>query len=563
MKRKSKIVALILSLAMCLSLLAACGDKSDTSAGTSAPPSGNTGGSAGTGTAAPPSVAPGSGNTSGNSGQALEEPAPVEPEIRFAEHLDVNTDTNAIGTLNPFAPPANNTSTNWTFIMIYDRLVFRNLEGSYDPELATEWHTDDYKTYTFKLRDDVVFHNGDKFTADDVIWTVEAARQGVGSAAYENWRPVETVRAIDPYTVEFVLSSVNVDFLANLSAPYCGIVNKRAMTEDPELGTVVGTGAFSVTDFSPNNYVKVARNDNYWGEIPITKTMTLMFIPEIGTRAIMMQNGEIQISFGIGAEDIYLFQQDSEHFDVFPQIMGNPQCLQFVMIDKFGSDRNFRMAVMHAIDRAEIAKVAAGDWAAPETQGTLWGYATEFRNNDIPIIPYDLDLAKDYLEKSIYKGEEIEISGGGTTNIAAAEILQIQLAKIGIKSWINGFDTPGFGAYANSPEFASTLILTPYMTSLSASSLRSAFHPDSSTNRCKYNNPVITQMFDEAGTITDYETRKAHYMKIQEIIAEDPPGVNIFWRLNGIVSAKGVGGVSIPPDHHRTDLRYAYMVIEG
>ena len=548
MKKIRKTMAIIITLMMCLTLLAACGSgdsKSSDSQTSSTPPSNSA--------SAPPQ------NTGS---QALEKTPPPEAATKYAEHLDVNTDTNTIGTLNPFAPSANNTSTNWAFIMIHDRLVFRELDGSYSPVLATSWKTDDFKTYTFTLREDVVFHNGDKFTADDVAWTVEASRAGVGSTAFEQWKPVETYTVIDPYTIQFVLNQVNVDFLANLSAPMCGIVNERAMTEDPELGTAVGTGAFSVTEFSPNNYVKVARNDNYWGEMPITKTMTLMFIPEIGTRAIMMQNGELQISFGIGAEDISMFQEDSENFDVFPQIMGNPQCMQFVLTDKIGSDYNFRMAVMHIVDRTEISIVAAGDWADPETEGTLWGYATEYRNHDIPIIPYDLEAAKDYLSKSVYDGEEIEIAGGGTTNIAAAEILQTQLAKLGINSKINGFDTPGFAAYANSPEFSSTIILTPYMTSLSASSLRSAFHPDSSMNRCKYNNPIVTQMFDEAGSITDEAERRAHYMKIQEIIAEDPPGINIFWRLNGIVSAKGVGGVSIPPDHHRTDLRYAYMVLD-
>ena len=548
MKKIRKTMAIIITLMMCLTLLAACGSgdsKSSDSQTSSTPPSNSA--------SAPPQ------NTGS---QALEKTPPPEAATKYAEHLDVNTDTNTIGTLNPFAPSANNTSTNWAFIMIHDRLVFRELDGSYSPVLATSWKTDDFKTYTFTLREDVVFHNGDKFTADDVAWTVEASRAGVGSTAFEQWKPVETYTVIDPYTIQFVLNQVNVDFLANLSAPMCGIVSERAMTEDPELGTAVGTGAFSVTEFSPNNYVKVARNDNYWGEMPITKTMTLMFIPEIGTRAIMMQNGELQISFGIGAEDISMFQEDSENFDVFPQIMGNPQCMQFVLTDKIGSDYNFRMAVMHIVDRTEISIVAAGDWADPETEGTLWGYATEYRNHDIPIIPYDLEAAKDYLSKSVYDGEEIEIAGGGTTNIAAAEILQTQLAKLGINSKINGFDTPGFAAYANSPEFSSTIILTPYMTSLSASSLRSAFHPDSSMNRCKYNNPIVTQMFDEAGSITDEAERRAHYMKIQEIIAEDPPGINIFWRLNGIVSAKGVGGVSIPPDHHRTDLRYAYMVLD-
>jgi ABC-type transport system substrate-binding protein len=78
-----------------------------------------------------------------------------------------------------------------------------------------------------KLRDDVTFHNGEKFTAADVIFTWEEAQKAEGTKAHDRWANIDSVTAVDDYTVKFVLSTPNVDFLYNMSQPQSGIVNKK------------------------------------------------------------------------------------------------------------------------------------------------------------------------------------------------------------------------------------------------------------------------------------------------------------------------------------------------
>ena len=89
------------------------------------------------------------------------------------------------------------------------------------------------------------------------------------------------------------------------------------MEADADRGTWVGTGSFIATDFMTNDFVDLQRNDNWWNtaNMPVTPSMTLRFIPEMGTRAMMIQSGEAVISFGTSAEDIPLFEDDETRKD--------------------------------------------------------------------------------------------------------------------------------------------------------------------------------------------------------------------------------------------------------
>jgi len=527
MKKSSKIIALILGVVMCLGILAACGSDDDSS---------------GPGTA---------------SNVVVDTSAPPPAGATFAEHITFMNDNNPIGSLDPMNPASGTTPAYWTMRMVLDSLVILR-DGEFLPHLATSWNTTDYQTWTFNLRDDAYFHNGDKFTARDVEYTILRSREGIGSQSFDMWRPVDQIRIINDTTIEFVMTAVNVDFLFNIHMPSTGILNERAINADPERGFWIGTGAYKVVDFVANDYVNLERNDNYWGPTPYTRTATLRFVPEMAARTIMMQNGEAHVSMGISADDIHLFQA-SDDFNVIPVTFNNPNTLGFGMLHPITSDWNFRMAVMSALNRAEIAVVAAGDWASPELTGTMWGHSTMFRADNIPIVPYDLDAARNYLAASPYNGETIELATAIITNQKASEAIQQQLAQIGINIEINVFDPPGLSAHALYGSENVQLIMFVTGFTMSPAAFRNTYLPGGMTNRQTYDNPVITDLFNQAAGETDIGRREALYRQMQEIIAQDPPLINVFWRLNGIVAASNVGGLHLPGDVYY-DLRYAYVL---
>jgi len=446
--------------------------------------------------------------------------------------------------------------------MIYDRLIDSYVPGVYEPMLATSWETNDWQTITMKLRDDVYFHNGDHFTADDVVSTVMLSREAVGTPAFDRWGDVDTVTAIDQYAVRFVLKKVNVDWFYNLAQPPAAILNERAIREDPENGTLVGTGTHTVKEFATNDYVVLERNDNYWGAPPITRTVILRFVPESSARLMMLQNGQVDVCFSLDVADRPFIEADEENFVVYPFVQNNCNGVGFNMDDPICGDWNFRMAVISAIDRAEIALAAWGEYGMPETTGTLYGFENEFRNDSIPIVPYDLNKAKEYLAASPYNGETIEMVCGIITNIIAAEIIQQQLSKIGVKTNVTQLDPPAMGAYLRYGDNKSQIFVyvIPFQ-STSAAAYRNLVYPGASLNRSSYNNPVLTEMLDRASTITDTNERRAHYMKMQEVFAEDPSMFNLLWLGMAAVCVKGVGGMHLPSDLLH-DLRYVYKIID-
>ena len=548
MKNSKRILAIILSLVMCVALLAACAKDpaASNSPGNTASPS--------------PSV---SAPTASQGAAPQPSVTPTGEGTKYAEEITFVMGNTASGSLNPFSAASNATPSYHTFIMIFDRLLVSLGEGKYGPDLATEWKTDDYKTFTFKLREDVDFHNGEHFTADDVAYTVKTAiADGAGSSASSHWSQIETVNVLGPYEIEFVLKQANIDFYFTVTESMMGIVNEKAMKENPESGHQIGTGAYKVAEFISNDYIKLERNDNYWGELPLTKRFTYRFVPEPSSRTIMLQNGEIQFCMGIGAEDIPVFRAEPDNFTVYPLTYNDIQGLSFNFDDPITGDKNFRLAVMYAINKNEIATFASGITVGVEG-GAVWGYQTEFRNNDIPGITQDVNKAKEYLAQSSYKGEEVVIAATVNTNIKAAQAMQQQLALAGIKSSVLELDTAGLNALISKENNTSQMVVYSVRGSLSASFARAAFYPGGAQNRSNYNNPEVARLLDEAGGTFDTEARKALYMQIQELVAEDLPITPIYWVVNPIVALSNVGGFALNSDHNRSDFRYMYMTVEG
>ena len=560
MKRRKKTLALILGVLMIAALVAACGPAATTPA---APAQGG-GAPAQGGGQAPvrPDLPAGDGGIT----------ATIEDDagVTFADHVSITMENVFVAALNPFVLGTNNSSTNQAFIMIYDRLLERNHDtGEFVASLATQWNTEDYQTFTFTLRDDVRFHNGDRFTAQDVVDTIIMSRESPGTPGAANWNLVAEATAINDTTLEIVLSRVNVDFYHSVAHPASGILNRRAIEADPEAGSRIGTGAFIVTEFVANDFVRYARNHDWWNDVENggrmnirTETILNRFIPEIATRTVMMQTGESHLGLGVSSEDVELFINNPDNFQVVSQLFNSPLALSFNMNDPIVSDFYFRRAVMHALDKYDISLFAAGVWGEPEyISGTVWGYATEFRNNDIPVIRHDPAMAMEYLEKSSYNGEEVEIAAGMATHLKAAQAIQQQLQSVGINVRLAEFDGPGLTAHVFAENSRSQLVFINFIIDFSAGSVRHLFYPGGAQNRMHYNNPEVTGMLDEAAAMTDTNARREHFMKIQEIVFEDAPFFNMYHRVNPVVAVNGLGGVGLTAENRQIDLREMFQVI--
>jgi peptide/nickel transport system substrate-binding protein len=447
--------------------------------------------------------------------------------------------------------------------MIQDRLVTNLGGGEYGEMLAVDWRTNDYQTFIFDLRQGVTFHNGDPFTADDVVFTINVAKEHTGTLGFERWSIVESARAINPHQVEIVLSSVHIDFLFDISSPPAGIVNQRAYnTMDPDSWTWIGTGPFQVVAFESGSHVTMERYEGFWGDPAPTRQVTFQFVPEAGTRPLLLLNGEFDVCFAINSPDVPQFEAHPD-FQVIETIFNAPNGIGFNMEDPLMADRNFRMAIIHAINRDEVALGAAGAWARGTTEGNNWGFGTEFRLDDIPLQQYDPELARQYLAASPWNGETIEIAVTVRTNVLASEVIQEQLRQnLGLETTINDMDTPGFLAHVRTSDSAQMHFFASSFTLSATGSARNVYYPGMGNNRTRYDNPVVSEMIDRARTTVDFNTRRNIYHDLQRLIAEDPPFFNVFWRLNPLVTVNGVGGMALGYDSLQYNLRGIYKVLD-
>src|SRR3954471_17960781 len=182
---------------------------------------------------------------------------------------------------------------------IFDRLVLRDDHQRLVPGLATEWTAIDEKTWEFKLRRGVKFHDGSDFTADDVVSTLKRvpwvpnspSSFRIYTQAIAGWE------ILDPYTIRLKTANVYPLLPADLSGVF--VTSKKfetAPTGDFNAGrAAIGTGPFRFVEYVPGDRIVLARNDNYWGAKPAWQRATLKLITNNSARVAALLAGDVQM----------------------------------------------------------------------------------------------------------------------------------------------------------------------------------------------------------------------------------------------------------------------------
>ena len=530
MKKVKSQVSIFLCLILSLSLLVGCKgaeSKNTTPVGTT-------------------SKGPSSGTTS------TEPPA----DAKYAKELTIySLPCSVIDVGNPAFFTA---QVAWYCNNAFNTLVKLTSDWNFKPALATSWETDDYKTYKFKLRDDVYFHNGEKFTADDVVFTLERGKQST-SQARDRWVQVESYEVVNDYEIILVATSVNVNFINDVAAFHgCSILNREAVEADPERGTWIGTGPWKIVDLVVKQYTEFVRNDDYWGELPKTEKMTFKSIPEQSAQLIALENGELDSVQGL--IPAYLIDlEDDDRFVKDRYTLMNCGNISFNLLDPILSDINFRMAVAYALNRDDCNEITRSGYA--ESAYQMWGYTTEYKNTDISYPSYNVEKAKEYLAKSSYNGETIEIAAALVDHISNAQVIQANLQAIGINTEIYQTDLPGLTAHTKWGATTHQIVVGASTWNNLASSARSLYYPGVTGNKANYDNPVVTELLDRAAQTIDKTEAEEIYRQIQEIVLQDMAYIPIQHLVYVIVSQKGVGGLDIFYSVNH-DFAYDYKIIE-
>jgi peptide/nickel transport system substrate-binding protein len=417
------------------------------------------------------------------------------------------------------------------------------------PELAKSWKVSgDRKTWTFNLRDDVYFHNGEKMTADDWLFTIQYGKSASDGTVKAFYKAIDPASAPDKYTLVINLAKPNMDLLVTLATPYYSVLNRKAVEADAVNGPAIGTGPWVNKAFVSGDYTLLERFDKYWGERPVTKTLRFRYIPEASARLIALENHEIDACQAPNNTELDLIKANKELKMISYQSSALTY-LAFNMDSEVCRDANLRLAIAYALNVQDVIDGAASGLAG-KAEG-MWGFYQFGYFDDwksVGLSNYDLNLqkAKEYMAKSKYsKGVTLSFMTSTTWRVNALQIIQQQLAPLGIKVTIDEVDAAGLTSKASSGNYQ--VIMYSVAFGPEGDDARRTLYPTSAANHAKYNNPRVAELLDLAAAEPDSATRLKDYKEIQVIVHTECPYIPLYYANSGVAINKDLEGAVFSP----------------
>ena len=435
---------------------------------------------------------------------------------------------------------------------LYDCLyaVTPNGHGS-KPWLAVSHEiSSDQLTWTFHLRPGVKFSDGKPLTAADVQFTIERAAKGLNGYIDAS---IESVDAPDTSTVRIHTHHPWGPLLGDLSLYANAILPKdlRGMTAAQFFDQPIGTGPFKLESWSKGQQLKVVRNPHYWQQgKPLLDSVTFVTVPDDNTRLLQLRGNQADImEFPPFSAIANLEASPGIVVKLFPStwvsyIGMNEKRPQF-------ADVHVRRAISYAIDRQSIIKSVLFNHGQPAASFFSPGWA--FYNPATPALWYDLAKAKSEMAMSSFPHgfpATMIVVAGDTVNGAIAQIVQANLAAIGIKLTIRSYDLSAWQSIQQSYKYD---IYPDYYT-------LDIGDPDENTPWAidpvrggtdalytSYRDPQVMAWSTQAEQTIDPKERAAIYAKLQDRVAMDAPFAELYDAPYAYAYRNAVGGFAVYP----------------
>jgi peptide/nickel transport system substrate-binding protein len=431
--------------------------------------------------------------------------------------------------------------------LIFDGLVKKDEHCEMQPWLATRWEQPDALTWVFHLRDGVKFQNGRPLTADDVAWTINSLLDGslITSKAGAFAHVAEAV-ATDRLTVTVKMKSPDASLLFNLSDGLFGVVPKGS---GKNFGLApVGSGPFRFVSAEQDKDVIVERNEGYWAGAPKIERVRFAVVPDAVTVALELEKGSVDVASNELTLDLVHALEGHAGLKTETDEGSPVMYLNFNVASGPLKDERVRQAIACAIDRQAIvdavwrgkARLAdtllpAGHWAAAPASGLAqW--------------PHDVGRAKALLDAAGNgHGLKLEMkTSQDETTLLVAEILQQQLAAAGIQLTLRSSEFGTFYSDVTAGRFemyALRWIGSNEDPDIFRYAYGSEDFPPKGGNRGHYTNARMDTLLNAAAAATDESVRRADYMQVEQILAEELPGIPLWYPNNEVVHTTRVVGI--------------------
>lgn len=379
--------------------------------------------------------------------KATETTTNVKDEIVFANFRDIRD-------LNPH----NYAGEMYAQNMLYEGLIKISPNGEFQPSLAESWNiSEDGREYTFKLRQGVVFSDGEKFDANAVKANFDAIMDNITRHGWlVSLQLLENYEVIDDYTFVIRLKEAYFPLLTELGVirPFRFISPKAFKDGTTKNGVIayIGTGPYVLKQNTVDQEAVFEVNEKYWGEKPKVKTVKVKVIPDPQTRALSLENGTLDLLFGKDLIDVETIEKFS-NMEGFEVLSSAPLTTRMMVVNSTKGalqDKLVRKALQHVFDKEAISKSIFNGIESPADRVL----AETVPYVDVELTPYEFSLEKagQLLDEAGWtmaasgkrekEGKVLEFkinyNSNSVSEKALSEYFQQQLTKIGVNLIVIG-----------------------------------------------------------------------------------------------------------------------------
>lgn len=474
-----------------------------------------------------------------------------------------------VGPLNPHLYTPNQMFAQ---SMVYEPLVKYQADGSVKPWLAKSWtHSADGKTWSFILRDDVTFSNGEVFDAKAAAENFRAVLDNRQRHAWlELVNQIVDVKVLGKTELQITLKDAYYPFLQELALPrpFRFIAPSQFKNNETMNGikAPIGTGPWVLQASKLNQYDVLVRNEHYWGEKPPLQKITVNVIPDPTTRAVAFETGDIDLLYG---------NEGLLPLDTFARFAHNPQYrtqlsapVETVMLAlnsaKAPADELLvREALNYSVNKKSLIDNAL--YGTQQVADTLFSPTVPYADIGLKPRQYDPQRACTLLEKAGWtlptgktirersgKPLQIELAYIGTDalNKSMAEIVQADMRKIGVDVTLVGEEESSIYARMRDGRFGMIFSRTwgaPYDPHAFMSSMRVPSHADYQAQQGLADKAIIDKEIGLVLTTTDEAQRKSLYRDILTRLHNDAVYLPISYMSMMIVAKPELGSIPYAP----------------
>lgn len=447
----------------------------------------------------------------------------------------------------------------YSTLLRVDPATFPNVVG----DLAESWEmSDDMLVYTFKLHDGVTFHDGTPFTAEDIKASYERIMnppEGVVSVRKSELADIASIEIVDPLTVRFTLSEVNVAMLDNFSNPWHVIYSAKKLAENPNYPAteLMGTGPFQYVEYEKGSHVALKRFDNYF-------VAGKPYLNDI--RANFVGGPALTTALSAGQADAMFAFVSPQQIDAIKQVQGDEMVfdeagMNSIVFNTFNTtkapfdDVRVRQALNLAVNRQEadaalsrisVLKGATAFFipgsqyvSTPEELETMPGYSSD--------IEASREKARQLLAEAGVPNLKVKLTARNLPPFEPPAVFFIdQWRQIGVEVEVVKLDTPQYFAALESKDFEVAVEGYNFNT-MDPNNVFQKFLPGSSINYAGNTDDELVSLFEAMKKETDPAKRREMSQQYQVRLLDQAYYAPLLWNRRITVRRKSVMGWNNTP----------------